>query len=101
MSTHVIETVTFRTMDGVSQEQFLDAAQQASAFMTARPGFVRRRLSREENGTWSEHVEWASMADAKAAAAEIGRSEHAQPFVRAIDDPSVRITHSELKVSVG
>ena len=101
MSHHVIETVTFRLMDGVSQEQFLEAARQATAFMTARPGFRRRRLSCEEGGTWIEHVEWASMADAKAAAVEIGKDEHARTFLRAIDGPSVRITHSELKVSVG
>jgi hypothetical protein len=41
------------------------------------------------------------LEDAKAAAAEIGRSEHAQRFVHAIDGPSVKMTHSELKVSVG
>lgn len=101
MSNHVIETVTFRLMGGLSQEQFLEAARQATAFMTERPGFLRRRLSCEENGTWIEHVEWASMEDAKAAAAEIGKDEHARKFVRAIDGPSVRMTHSDLKVSVG
>jgi hypothetical protein len=101
MSNHVIETVTFRLMDGVSQEQFLEAARHATAFMIARPGFLRRRLSCEGSGTWIEHVEWASMADAKAAAAEIGRDGLARAFVRAIDGPSVKITHSELKVSVG
>jgi antibiotic biosynthesis monooxygenase (ABM) superfamily enzyme len=101
VSNHVIETVTFRLVDGASQEQFLKAAEQASAFMTARPGFLQRRLSCEENGTWIEHVEWATMADAKAAAAEIGMDEQAQAFLRAIDGPSVKIAHSELKVSVG
>lgn len=101
MSNHVIETVTFRLVDGVSQEQFLEDARQATAFMTARPGFLRRRLSCEENGTWIEHVEWARMEDAKAAAAEIGSDEHARAFVRTIDGPSVKISHSELKVSVG
>lgn len=101
MSKHVIETVTFRLTDGVSEEQFLEAAEQATAFMTARPGFLRRRLSCEDNGTWIEHVEWANMENAKAAAAEIGGNKHAQAFLRAIDGPSVKISHSKLKVSVG
>jgi hypothetical protein len=101
MSEHIIETVTFRLTDGVSQEQFLEAARQATAFMAARPGFLRRRLSCEDNGTWIEHVEWASMADARSAAATIGNDERARAFVRAIEGPSVRITHSALKVSVG
>jgi hypothetical protein len=101
MSNHVIETVTFGLMDGVSREQFLQAARQVNAFMAARPGFLRRRLSCEESGTWIEHVEWASMADAEAAAASIGGDEHARAFLRTIDAPSVKISHSELKVSVG
>ena len=101
MSGHIIETVTFRPMEGVSQEEFLKAAEHATAFMTARPGFLRRRLSCDENGMWIEHVEWASMADAKAAAAEIGKDEHARAFLSAIDGPTVKITHSLLKVTVG
>jgi hypothetical protein len=101
MSENVIETVTFRVMADVPKEDFLKAAEQATAFMTAQPGFLRRRLSCQEDGTWIEHVEWASMADAKAAAAEIDRDEHARAFVRAIDGPSVTLTHSELKISVG
>ena len=101
MSTNVIESVTFRLSEGVSEKQFLEAAEQATAFMTARPGFLRRRLSCEEGGTWIEHVEWASMADAKASAAEIGKDERTQAFVRAIDCSSVTMSHSELKVAVG
>jgi len=101
MSNHVIETVTFRLMDGVPADEFLEAARQASTFITACPGFLRRRLSREEGGTWVEHVEWASMADAKSAAASIGKDANTQAFVRAIDGSSVKLAHSELKVSAG
>ena len=101
MSNHVIETVIFRLVEGMHQERFLEAAQQATAFITRRPGFLSRRLSCEENGTWIEHVEWASMADAKAAAAEIEGAEDTRAFMSAIDGPTVKITHSELRVSVG
>jgi len=101
LSEHVIESVTFRVRDGVSPEHFLEAARQATAFIVAQPGFVRRRLSCEDDGTWIEHVEWVSMADAKAAAAEIGRDERARAFVDAIDGPSVTIRHAQLKVSAG
>ena len=101
MSNHVIETVTFRLIDGIPHAQFLDAARQATAFMIACPGFVRRRLSCAADGTWIEHVEWASMESATAAAAEIGKDDNARAFVRAIDGPSVTITHSDLKVSAG
>lgn len=101
MSEHMIETVTFRLMADDSEEEFLDAAHRATEFITACPGFLRRRLSCQEDGVWIEHVEWASRADAKAAAAGIGRDERARAFVRAIDGPSVKLSHSGLKVSVG
>ena len=101
MNSTVIETVTFRLSDGASPEAFLAAAHDATAFMTDCPGFLRRRLSLQSNGTWIEHIEWAGLADAQAAAARIGTDERARAFVRAIDGPSVVLNHSELKISVG
>jgi antibiotic biosynthesis monooxygenase (ABM) superfamily enzyme len=101
MDAIVIETVMFRIIDGVREDDFLSAAEQSNEFVAACPGFVRRRLSREENGAWIDHVEWASMADAKAAAARIGADERARAFVRAIDGASVTLMHSELKLSLG
>jgi antibiotic biosynthesis monooxygenase (ABM) superfamily enzyme len=101
MSNHIVETVTFQLQAGVSESDFLASAEQATQFMKACPGFLRRRLSREENGNWIEHVEWASMADAEAAAAQIGNSEHTRAFMGAIDGSSVKMAHSHLKASFG
>jgi hypothetical protein len=101
MDEHVIETVIYKLQDGVSEEHFLQAAREATNFMTSTPGFIRRRLSCGEDGTWYEHVEWASMANAKAAAEAIDKDERARAFMSVIDGPSVRINHSELKISVG
>ena len=67
MSKPIIEFVTFTLNDGVSREDFAAAARSMSAWVSSQPGFVRRRLSCTEDGTWLEHIEWASMADAKAA----------------------------------
>ncbi len=101
MTHDVIETVTFRLLDGVAPDAFLQAAHEATAFMTDCPGFLRRRLSCADDGTWTEHVEWASLYAAHAAAARIGQDARARAFVGAIDGPSVRLAHSHLKVSVG
>ncbi len=101
MSRHIIETVTFRLNGEMSEESFLNSAAEATAFMTARPGFICRRLSRQANGTWIEHVEWASMAEAKDAASSIGKDARARAFLSAIEPGSIVISHSELKVSVG
>lgn len=101
MSRHVIETVTFKLTDGMSRERFLQAANGASAFVVAQPGFVRRRLSSADDGTWIEHIEWANLEDAMAAASAIGKDERARAFVSAIDGPSVAMGHSVLEVSIG
>lgn len=100
MPNHVIETVTFKLNDGVSREDFTKAAQAMSDWVTKRDGFVARRLSCAEDGTWVEHVEWADMASAKAAAAGIGKEPGNADFLSAINGPTVTMMHSELEVSV-
>ncbi|MEM9796913.1 MAG: hypothetical protein AAF919_10500 [Pseudomonadota bacterium] len=100
MAKHVIETVTFTLNEGVRREDFAAAADQFNAWIRARPGFIARRLSCSADGTWIEHIEWASMADAKQAAAQIGQAEGGAPFLSAIDGVSAKMTHSELEVAV-
>ena len=100
MTKHVMETVTFKLIDTVSREDFARAADAMSGWILNQPGFVSRRLSIAEDGTWIEQVEWASMHDAKAAAAAIGAAEDNMLFLKCIDGPSVQMRHSELEVTV-
>jgi hypothetical protein len=100
MGNHVIETVTFKLNEGVSREQFADTAKALNDFVTSRPGFIARRLSCSADGEWIEHIEWADMDAAKGAAAAIGSVESNRPFLSAIDGSTVKIHHTELKVSV-
>lgn len=101
MGKHVIEIVSFKLAAGVSQAQFETAAEGASAFISAWPGFVRRRLSVDAEGTWTDHVEWRSMADAEAAAIAIGGAEGVQDFLAAIDMSSIAMAHADLILAVG
>ncbi|MEM7488046.1 MAG: hypothetical protein AAF390_02870, partial [Pseudomonadota bacterium] len=81
-------------------ETFAEAARDMSEWITAQPGFIARRLSVAEDGTWIEQVEWADMAAAKAAAAAIGDAPGNAGFLRAIDGPSVEMRHSELRIAI-
>ena len=101
MTKHVIETVTFKLEQGVSKEDFLETVPCSTDFATAQPGFIARRLSCAEDGTWIEHVEWESMADAKRAAVVIGQTDSVKPFLKCINGPSVKLVHSELEMSLG
>ena len=101
MAKPAIETVLFRLGDGVTKGEFLAAAEEMRTFIESQPGFVQRRLSCTGDGTWIEHIEWETIDAAKNAAANIGQSEHAAAFVKAIDGPSIELMHSTLEVSLG
>ena len=100
MAQHVIESVTFKLNEGVDHSAFLDAAKDMGTWVRAQPGFIRRRLSHAEDGTWIEHIEWKDMDAAKAAAAGIGKEPGNAEFLKAIDGPSVTMMHSNLEVSL-
>lgn len=100
MSKNVIKTVTFTLNDGVRREDFIAAARGMSSWIKTRPGFICRRLSCTEDGTWIEHVQWENMNAAKAAAAEIGKIPGNAAFLSAINGPTVQLTHSELEVAL-
>ncbi|NSX56636.1 antibiotic biosynthesis monooxygenase family protein [Parasulfitobacter algicola] len=100
MSKNIIETVTFKLNDGVSRQDFIAAANEMSPWVESRPGFLHRRLSCTEDGIWIEHIQWADMDAAKAAAAEIGKIPGNANFLSAINGPTVQLTHSELEVVI-
>lgn len=100
MSMHVIETVIFNLEDGASKHDFIKHAETMRPFNDGQSGFVHRRLSCTHDGTWIEHIEWASMNDAKRAAANIGKSELTGEFGACISGASIQMMHSELELSL-
>lgn len=95
---HVIETVTFRLVDETEPGTFEAHADGASMWIKQQPGFVSRCLSSNDDGLWIEHIEWATLDDARAAAQRIGTSDAARPFIAAIDGTSVTMHHTRVMV---
>lgn len=100
MNKHVIETVTFKLNDGVSRQDFALAANDMNAFVTSCPGFIARRLSCGHDGEWIEHIEWETMEAAKQAAAAFSSVESNRGAMSAIDSSTVKLTHTELEISL-
>lgn len=100
MSKHVIETVTFKLNDGNSRADFIAAAGQMNAWVKEQSGFIQRRLSCSDDGTWIEQIEWKNMDAAKAAAAAAASAPANANFMSGIDFPTVQLTHSELEVVI-
>ena len=92
----VAEIVTFRLADGTGEAAFLEAARATGPLLAASPGFVLRHLSRSEDGLWTDHILWASLADAQAAAQAVMADPRALPFLQAIDDASMSMRHATL-----
>ena len=54
---------SFRLKPGTDREAFLKASAKTGPFISQAPGFMFRRISEAEDGTWSDHVIWQSRAD--------------------------------------
>lgn len=100
MQDHVIETVIFKTEDGIERDTFMETLKASSQFVKDQPGFVSRRLSYTDDDTWIEHIEWKTRAHAQAAASEIGKDARTQAFISKISGPSVVMYHSALIISL-
>lgn len=100
MTKHIMETVLFKLTNGVSKQQFLTTVPASTAYMENRSGFIARRLSHSDDGQWIEQIEWATMEDAKGAAANLGKNDALKPFLESIDGASVSVHHTTLEVSL-
>lgn len=101
VSQPVAEIVTFRLMPGTEEATFLSAAQATAAPVAAQPGFLRRSLSRDKTGLWTDYVEWADMPSAEAAAQAVMQRPEVVPFLSAIDPDSMEMSHRRILWQMG
>lgn len=99
MTQPVLEIVRFRLAPGTTTETFVAAAQASVAPLSAQPGFVSRRLVQEDDGHWTDVVEWADLASAQRAAETVLADAALAPFLALIDGASVRMAHPAIRLS--
>lgn len=85
----VIELVTLRSKPGIADGDFLRASNATTKFLLRCKGFLRRRLARSDAGEWLDYLEWESLEDANAAAAQFNRAPETREFNDAIEADSV------------
>jgi len=100
MKNHVIETVVFKLLPNKSNDDFLATVPASTSFIENSAGFVSRRLSCGEDGTWIEHVEWETMEDAQKAGALFMSDPSLASMRDCIDGKNAQVFHTELKVSL-
>lgn len=90
------EFVTFRLLPGTDEAAFLAAARATEALVRRQPGFVARALTRADDGSWTDVVEWRSAAEAQQAAQAVMAESDFAPFMALIDGPSAAMRHETL-----
>ena len=64
IKSNVVEFVTFKLKEGVTEQQFLNASDELNAnFLSLQKGYINRKLIREEN-IWADIVLWETIDDA-------------------------------------
>lgn len=92
----VLEIVTFRTVNGTDPGAFLSAARGTEAMLRDRDALIRRFLTVDDTGLWTDVIEWASMEEALAAAEAIMQSPEFAPFGAMIDATTVEMRHAPI-----
>ena len=97
----IAEIVTFKLTDGTDAEGFVKAAEAMTPFLQRTGGFVKRCLSCDETGLWTDHLEWASMDDAMRAAKAIADAPEAAAFMDPIELSSTTMRHAKVALIQG
>lgn len=97
----VAEIVTFHITPGSDEAAFLVAARATEAPVAAQPGFLRRVLSRDDGGLWTDHVEWADRASAEVAAHAVMAIPEFGPFAGFIDASTMQMRHARVMWTMG
>lgn len=92
----VAEFVTFRLNAGISDQNFLAAAAQTRAFLDDSGGMIRRTLSKDDSGNWTDHILWKSMDIAKSTAEIAMQHPSFAPMMSMIDVGSVDLRHANV-----
>jgi hypothetical protein len=97
----VAEIVTFRLLTGTDEVDFLAAARATEAPVAAQPGFLRRSLSRDAAGLWTDYVEWQDLHSALAAAETVMALPGFAAFGAAIDPEGLSMRHAPVLWRMG
>ena len=89
----VMEIVTYRLIDGIDAEAHLADARATEAYLRGTGAVRRRALTVDEDGVWTDMIEWTSLDAARAAEeAAMSRPEFAA-FFGAMDGKTVDMRH--------
>lgn len=97
--TAVVELVTFKLAEGVSEAQVAATYEGVNSVLLAQPGFHYRSQSHDGKGQWYDVIYWENMDRAKAGSAAFIDSAAGQALCALIDENSCTVLHMDVSTS--
>jgi hypothetical protein len=88
-----LEVVLFRAKAGISDEQVLKASSEIQRWLEGAAGYLKREVSKNEEGQWVDIVHWRTLAEAQQAAQQLMADPSAADLMSFIDPESVSMLH--------
>lgn len=94
-NTYIIETVTYRTKDGVEDAAYIKASQGLNSFIARIGGAISRNLYKDDDGLWHEQTVWDSAASHEKAMGEFMASAEGQAIVALLNPETLKMGHAQ------
>lgn len=89
----VVEFVTFKLNEGVSEQQLLATSDEFNeSFLSLQKGYISRKLIRDGN-IWSDIVLWETMEDAMSAVKACENNPAVGSYFKCIEESSCTMRH--------
>ena len=88
-----VEVVLFRAKAGISDEQVLHGSAQIQQWLESAAGYLKREVSKGDDGQWVDIVHWRTLTEAQQAAQQLMADPAAADLISFIDPESVTMLH--------
>ncbi len=93
----VMEIVSFRLLGTVAPKDFETAARAIDTLLAKRGTARSRTLVRDDDGLWTDFIEWPSLAEAQSAADELTKDPAFAPIGAMIDPGTIHMRHAPVR----
>lgn len=94
-NTYIIETVTYRTKDGVEDAAYIKAAEGLNAHIDRTGGLMSRCIFKDDEGLWHETMVWKDLASYETVNKGFMASAEGQAVVALINPETLKMGHSK------
>lgn len=99
MTNHIIDVISYRTAEGVTDAEYIAAARGLDAFLDRCGGMISRSLHKAEDGTWHEIMTWVDQAAYDLSNKQFMDAPEGQAVAALLDGPTLKMQQFETALS--